>query len=564
MLVAGIGWMFAARGRKLPAAPPLWTLAAACALTTVPVFAAWGEARTHGAFLAGLLPYSDAGDYVTGALGLLDDGRLDVWNSRRPLNAVLLAVRLALTGGQLREALVLQALLLGAALWLAARALAHDLGCAAGLAWFGASSLFASVFVPTTLSEALGVTVGALSLALLWRAATARSAWMLTVGFATLSLALNARSGPFLVLPALLAWAARLREAPSQRWNPRALGASLAGIVLGFACNGLVSRLHHGVRGAAQGNFSYTLYGLARGGLGWEGVFVEHPELRSMAEGPRAEAVYRHAFAAIRARPSALFLGLLRNVEQFVQAWTTSATGGLAAGHPWLQWVLAAAAVLGLAIVLRRVARRAPHPAHLELLGLALLGAFASVPVIYMDGNERVFAAAVPWVMAAGVYVLAMATRQRAEGAGYDDARAPAAVMLALVLCATAGVPVARMLRPQPVTAPLPRCAEGAYAIEVGAVPARVWLVDDAEATVSPRVDVRYFRARIGARAYMGATALAPVLAALPARTTLSLVFDRRARQVDYLATPEGATVTVGARCVRRTTTDVRTVLVPE
>lgn len=558
LLAAGIGWMVAARGRPARGDLPAWTLPLACALLTVPLFAAWGEARTHGTFLGGLLPYSDAGDYVVGALGLLDDGRLGVWNSRRPLNAVLFAVRLALAGGDLRGALLLQAVLLGASLWLAARAMARDLGQPAALAWFGATGLFSSVFVPTTLSESLGVTLGALALAHFWRAATTREPWRLALGFAALTLALNARSGPFLVLPALLGWAARLRDDPARRWNLRALGSALGGVAAGFLFNALVLRVHHGVRGAAQANFSYTLYGLARGGLGWERVLVDHPELRALAEGPRAEAVYRHAFAALRERPTGLLVGLFRGLEQLVRAWTTSATGGLAAGRPWAQWTLAILLVAAIAWVLGRVARRSPNAAHTGLVALGVTGVFASAPVIYADGDERVFASVVPLVMAGATYVVAAVTAQRASPPTESPERGAAALLAALALCGVGGVPIARMVRPRTNPPAVITCAEGSYAADFAPAPAVLTLVDDPAATAAPRIDVRRFRARVGHRVYMGTNGLAPLLRALPAGTTLSLAFDRRARAADYLVGPAQP----GPRCVRRTTAEGRTVLV--
>lgn len=375
-------------------------------------------------------------------------------------------------------------------------------------------------------------------------------------------MALNARSGPFLVMPALLLWAARLPDTSTRRWNPRALGTALAGLAAGFVFNGLVFRLHHGIRGAAQANFSYTLYGLARGGLGWERVYVEHPEVRAMTETARAEAVYRHAFTLLREHPADLLLGLFRNVERLVFAWTASATGGLAAGHPVLQWALALGAAAGVAAVLRGVSRRAPGDPHVSLVALGAAGAFASAPVIYMDGDERVFAAVVPLVTAGAAYVLAAVTSQRAnpsdEGAG--DARAPAALLAALAACWLVGVPLARLLRPATPAVVTAACAEGAYAVHTTAATtvARLTLVDDDAATVSPRVDVRYFRRAIGPRVYMGSNGLAPVLAALPEGTTLSLAFDLRARALHYVAGPRARD---GARCVRRVTTDARTVL---
>jgi hypothetical protein len=59
----------------------------------------------------------------------------------------------------------------------------------------------------------------------------------------------------------------------------------------------------------------------------------------------------------------------------------------------------------------------------------------------------------------------------------------------------------------------------------------------------------------------MGSSGLAPVLATLPEGTTLALAFDLRARELHYVAGPRERH---GARCVRRVTTDARTVLVEE
>src|SRR5262245_6091793 len=66
----------------------------------LPAFHSWTTAEPlwpgAGSLVLGILPWSDAGAYYVGAEGFLTEGVLDPWNQRRPLNAALFAVRLAL------------------------------------------------------------------------------------------------------------------------------------------------------------------------------------------------------------------------------------------------------------------------------------------------------------------------------------------------------------------------------------------------------------------------------------------------------------------------------------
>ena len=105
---------------------------------------------------------------------VLINGHLDPWNLRRPINASFLAVRLRLAGGDLRGALVIQALLLGLVSLLAARGVARVAGQLAGLTMFGGLFAFASQYVSVTLSEALGVILGTLAFTVLLEGVMAR------------------------------------------------------------------------------------------------------------------------------------------------------------------------------------------------------------------------------------------------------------------------------------------------------------------------------------------------------------------------------------------------------
>ena len=139
ILVAAIRSRVAPGRTLLPARLRRWAgpagLVGSMAAFCVPLFAAWHTGNWWG-MIGGSVPYSDPHIYFGGAERLLFQGDLDFYNSRRPLNAMFLAVRLAVTNLDLRLALLLGALAMGAATWLAARAAASGLGPVAGIALF--------------------------------------------------------------------------------------------------------------------------------------------------------------------------------------------------------------------------------------------------------------------------------------------------------------------------------------------------------------------------------------------------------------------------------------------
>ncbi len=144
----------------------------------VELFGSWSNGGAAWWTVGGVVPFSDAMAYVGGAQRMLFDGQLDQFNSRRPLHATFLASEFAFTNFDLRTVLVIQAVLLGVASYLAARAIARDIGPLAGLALFAAIYGFARVGVQTASTETMGVTMGALALACLWSAIRRRNIWL--------------------------------------------------------------------------------------------------------------------------------------------------------------------------------------------------------------------------------------------------------------------------------------------------------------------------------------------------------------------------------------------------
>jgi hypothetical protein len=279
----------------------------------VPLFAAWHTGVWWG-MIGGGVPYSDPHIYFGGAERLLFLGDLDAYNSRRPLNAMFLAVRLAVTHLDLRLALLLGALAMGAATWLAVRAVARDLGAVAGLALFVGIFGFARVYGPTPMTEPLGVTFGALALAALWTAVTTRNRWAAVGGILLLTLALDARSG-VVILPMLLPlWLARhLRR--SGRYDWRLLGACAAAVVVGTSMNYAALAGLGGDTDNVMGNGGFLVYGMAKGLPSWDllhpawhAILNDHPETWQMTDADRNRFVNARAREEVRAHPGR-FLG---------------------------------------------------------------------------------------------------------------------------------------------------------------------------------------------------------------------------------------------------------------
>jgi hypothetical protein len=274
----------------------------------VQLFASWERGGASWFTIGGVVPWSDAYAYFGGAQRLLFDGQLDGFNSRRPLHATFLASELAFTNLDLRKVLVIQAVLLGVASYLAARAVARDLGPLAGLALFAGIYGFARVGVQTVMSETLGVTMGALAFAALWSAVRRRNVWLVAGGLFLLTFALNFRSGPVLLLLTLpLAFAWLLRGKRRVHWQ--VLGLSLAAVILALSANYIAIFTFHGDRQNLNSAANYWVYGMAQGRPGWSQpvtwaqVYADHPEIIDMSEAERSRFVADRAREALRDHP---------------------------------------------------------------------------------------------------------------------------------------------------------------------------------------------------------------------------------------------------------------------
>jgi hypothetical protein len=511
---------------------------------------AWTKARSNGSYAGGIVPVSDAAAYLEGAEHLLVQGALNGWNSRRPLNAALLATRIALANGDFRGALLLQAALLGVTTTLAARALTKDFGRIAGFLLFAGLYVFGSIFVATTMSESLGLSLGALSFALLWHAMRTRRMAPLALGFAVCAMALNARSGAFLTLLCLLLWAALTQAEPGtrNRVDTPSLLAALFGTGAGFGINSVIGSLYAGSPGGAHSNFSYTLYGLAKRGAGWEQAIVDFPELRTRGDAEAAAVVYARSLALIRANPVDFVVGLARNVECFVLSMSEKLSLGLLDGRVTAEWVFALAWGSGAAYLVVRAFRVHGADRGLLMVGAATLGVAGSLPAIYMDGRERVFAASVPFLFAGIAIALASLGRgaTRATPRTSFEHRTwsmPAtSVAAAVIASAVAGPRIAHAL-----FAPKPTAKIAASACPGGLTPMRVFgrhglphvsLVSGEPSPLAPHVNANAYKQGIARDVNLGSSPYRSQLAALGLEETLVSTFDIDARRTRLIVLP--------------------------
>jgi len=365
----------------LPDLPERWRvwitpagLSASVAAFCVPAFSAWDTGRGMGAVL-GAVPFGDSQMYLGGAERLLFFGSLDDWSSRRPLDATFLAARLAVSGLDLRIALILQAALLGAACFLAARVVARRLGLGAGLALFAGLYVFGYGFAQSALSESLGITLGALAFAALWRAVERRSVGLAIAGTFVLMLALDAREATPLLPVVLAVWFAWFFRAPRRRLNLAVLTLGLAAVVLGFAMNYAAVAVSDGNASAVAGNSGYLIYGMAKGIPGWDAtqvswsqVLVDHPrELSNISDARRDQLVSKFARDELAAHPVRFAKAVVKSGLNYGRLVRASAFQSIKSGA--VRDVLAVLAVLGIAVLL--ALRRRPWRAAMTDLAFA-------------------------------------------------------------------------------------------------------------------------------------------------------------------------------------------------
>jgi hypothetical protein len=341
----------------------------------------WATGQTQSTVLSGIVPLYDAADYYADALRLLAGQDFSDFSARRPLFAGFLSVLLWLTGQNLLAALGLLALITAVACYIAAREIQATHGAEAAVFVLIILFLFYRHHSGTVMSENLGVPLGVLGFALMWRGTAQKKTILFWSGLFVTTLALNARAGAFFTLPLLLLWSGWIFQENSRRFSLRVLIVSSVIVFAAFAVNLVLTRLVSPPTGVPFANFSYTLYGLASGGRSWYYVFELHPELLALPADEQSRIIYQMAVELIRNDPVLVVKGAFFNWSMlFSDSWYSAYSfvgGEKRILRNIVQWGIFAFCVLGLIRWFRK-----PGDPLTSLVGVSVLGILVSVPFL--------------------------------------------------------------------------------------------------------------------------------------------------------------------------------------
>jgi hypothetical protein len=345
--------------------------------------------------VGGLIPFSDAANYLTSSFDQVKDG---VWSTqalRRPWAAAFRSVLLIFSNFSLPLMLILQACMVAGAICFAARAIIIWRGVWAGMAFFALTYIYDRFFVPTTLTEALGMFWALLSIPFFIKAFCGRSANAALVAFAMTCVAMIMRMGSMFTLPALLLWLVwQFGQTTVAKFRILAVAVCIMLGVFGF--NSLLQKTYEKVPNPNTSSFSYILCGLSMGTIfdGCMKKLASEGKPLEMDEYARSNQLYAIAWDNLRAHPEIFFQRLADGGKAFVTELPTLlwlGYGPLEEPHWLLRYAVTAIILIGLVQAVRRME-------GVELSFWALL--WASIVVsscfIYFDDGQRTLAASHP------------------------------------------------------------------------------------------------------------------------------------------------------------------------
>jgi hypothetical protein len=320
------------RGRRaLPAAQngqirlAMWSLVlvACIAFPVYVVLDHLTSGRTTLQSIGGLVPWSDSEGWLAGAFRTLVLGEGTEFSARRPLTTVFWAGLLAAASHSLPVALLIRAVCLGAAVYLFIRQTLRSFGAVAALIGAAVIYGFAHPFLGTGLSEVNGLIFGTLGISILIHAVRTKSSEWFALGLFFLTIGLLTRSGAVLILPALLAWSA-FSFAETSRVVIRPVIVGSCAIAAAWLMSKVLAYAYIPPGISDNANFSYVLYGLAKGGQSWRTFCDDIAKLDgtpcfSTADSVLAKMAYARSIELILADPRPFLAGVLNFALNFLR-----------------------------------------------------------------------------------------------------------------------------------------------------------------------------------------------------------------------------------------------------
>lgn len=359
---------------------------ALCIIVAInPILLSWTDSQWGYSKIGGALPWSDAQGYFAGAYRVLNIEQLNSFNSRRPINAVMFAFRLLLSDGHLYRALVIQGLVFGLAFFFFLKELSKFVGFAGLMIASAITYNFAVPFLDVTLTETLGLTLSFTAATVLLRFISNGQASLYYLSVLLLSLAEGARSGPYFVLLLLVLYApVVLANSHFQRLT--VFGVAMLCSLAGTMYNTIINTIYGSSALDQNSNFAYSLYGLAKGGVGWTAYQTDFADRIFNTEGERVRALFAEALKSIITDPILFVKGLWLGLKSYLDIGLYGFASGLTSD------IFFAFFVLGWVVLSQK--KTNPRLRNLSLFWLA--GLLISIPFIFQDGGFRVTAVALP------------------------------------------------------------------------------------------------------------------------------------------------------------------------
>lgn len=286
-------------------------------LFALPLSGLWNSGLSEfPTVVGGLLPLADGVNYYQDARRILEGGRFGEVSSGRPLFTAMFGTLLGLTHQNLQVTLVILAAIAAASCFLLSREVQRTHGAVAGLTVLTVLYFFYRRFAGIPWTENLGLGMGAVGFALLWRGVDKRLSRPFLFGILLLALALNARAGAFLVLPALIFWGSWFFRGES-RVSLRFLGWGFGALFLSFLLNYLVL-LTVGSPDVVFSNYAYVFYANVVGSKSWQQVRLDYPEVLELSGSALSSRIYELAFERLRQNPLILVRTSLEAIALFL------------------------------------------------------------------------------------------------------------------------------------------------------------------------------------------------------------------------------------------------------
>lgn len=276
----------------------------------------WASGQSEANVISGLLPWSDANSFYLDAQRLMEGGLFNSMSAQRPLQPAFLALILSLSGNNLQVTVAVFTAITALACYLLGREVLRSHGAAAAALVMQVLFLYFRRFTGTVMTESLGVPLGMLGFALLWKGAANRKLPTILGGIFLFTLAFNARPGPFFVFAGLVLWVGWLLRGQRRfGWIPSAL--VIVTVAAGFLVNMLVFNQVATPESEPFSKASNAIYGVAVGSKHWTQVLKDHPELSSLTNRERTLEIYKLVFEEVRKNPLAFFSGAGREYGLF-------------------------------------------------------------------------------------------------------------------------------------------------------------------------------------------------------------------------------------------------------